>query len=105
MTGHFYPIGQTHHHILSFRKNTLLLIYPGPLCKRKSIKKPGLTASICLRRMPERAVDITNPKQEGYIPMKSFDLFNPTEEHAMLRQTIRDFVREQVEPQALEHDR
>ena len=30
---------------------------------------------------------------------------NPTEEHAMLRKMVRDFVREEVEPQALEHDR
>jgi isovaleryl-CoA dehydrogenase len=34
-----------------------------------------------------------------------FDLFNPTPEHALLRDTLRQFVREQVEPQALEHDR
>ena len=36
---------------------------------------------------------------------KDIDLANPTEEHAMLRQMVRDFVREEVEPQALEHDR
>ncbi len=36
---------------------------------------------------------------------QQFDLFNPTSEHALLRQTMRDFVRERVEPQALEHDR
>ena len=34
-----------------------------------------------------------------------FDLFNPTPEHALLRETLRQFVREHVEPQALEHDR
>jgi len=33
------------------------------------------------------------------------DIANPTDEHAMLRQMVRDFVREEVEPQALEHDR
>jgi len=33
------------------------------------------------------------------------DLYDPTEEHAMLRRTLRDFVRDKVEPQALEHDR
>ncbi|RMH40549.1 MAG: isovaleryl-CoA dehydrogenase [Deltaproteobacteria bacterium] len=32
-------------------------------------------------------------------------LTDPTEEHAMLRQTVRDFVRKEVEPQAEEHDR
>lgn len=33
------------------------------------------------------------------------DLYDPTEEHAMLRRTVRDFVRDEVEPQALEYDR
>ena len=37
--------------------------------------------------------------------MSSIDLFHPTPEHSLLRQTVRDFVREQVEPQALAHDR
>lgn len=36
--------------------------------------------------------------------MPAFDLFNPSEEHALLRRTVREFVREQVEPQALAHD-
>jgi isovaleryl-CoA dehydrogenase len=36
---------------------------------------------------------------------RSFDVANPTEEHAMIREMVRDFVREEVEPQALEHDR
>ena len=30
---------------------------------------------------------------------------NPTDEHALLRQTLRDFVRKEVEPQAEAHDR
>jgi len=34
-----------------------------------------------------------------------FDLENPTEEHRMLRQMVRNFVRDVVEPQAEEHDR
>ncbi|MFO0586084.1 MAG: acyl-CoA dehydrogenase family protein [Polyangiaceae bacterium] len=34
-----------------------------------------------------------------------FDLENPTEEHALLRKTIRDFTRAEVEPQADKHDR
>jgi isovaleryl-CoA dehydrogenase len=34
-----------------------------------------------------------------------FDTFNPTEEHAMLRQTVRAFVTSEVEPQAAEYDR
>ena len=36
---------------------------------------------------------------------QSFDLFNPSEEHAMLRQTVRDFVVKEVEPQAAKYDR
>jgi isovaleryl-CoA dehydrogenase len=35
----------------------------------------------------------------------SFDLFNPTPEHGMLRETVRSFVQSEVEPQALEFDR
>lgn len=34
-----------------------------------------------------------------------FDLENPTEEHRMLRQMVRNLVRDVVEPQADEHDR
>lgn len=37
--------------------------------------------------------------------MPTIDLFSPTPEHSLLRQTVRDFAREQVEPQALAHDR
>jgi isovaleryl-CoA dehydrogenase len=36
---------------------------------------------------------------------RDIDLFNPTPEHAMLRQTVRSFVETEVEPQALEYDR
>ena len=36
---------------------------------------------------------------------QDFDLFNPTSEHKMLRETIAEFVRSEVEPQALEYDR
>ncbi len=32
------------------------------------------------------------------------DLFNPTDEHAMLRSMVRDFTRDRVEPQAEEYD-
>ena len=31
-------------------------------------------------------------------------LYNPTDEHAMVRQTVRQLAREVVEPQAMEHD-
>lgn len=36
---------------------------------------------------------------------ESFDLENPTEEHRMLRQMVRDLARDMVEPQAEEHDK
>ncbi len=36
---------------------------------------------------------------------KSFDLCNPTEEHRLLREMVRDFVKDEVEPQAMEYDR
>ena len=36
---------------------------------------------------------------------RSFDLFNPTPEHKMIRETVRSFVESEVEPQALEYDR
>ena len=36
---------------------------------------------------------------------KTINLFNPTEEHRLLRSTIRDFVQNEVEPQAIEYDR
>ena len=39
------------------------------------------------------------------IDWQSVDLANPTEEHSMLRKMIRDFVLEEVEPQALEYDK
>jgi isovaleryl-CoA dehydrogenase len=38
-------------------------------------------------------------------PLAAIDLYNPSEEHKMLRETLRAFVRAEVEPQALEHDR
>ena len=33
------------------------------------------------------------------------DIGNPSEEHAMLREMVRDWTKEHVEPQALLHDR
>ncbi len=36
---------------------------------------------------------------------KDFDLFNPTPEHGMLRETVKAFTDAEVEPQAHEHDR
>lgn len=36
---------------------------------------------------------------------QTYDLYNPTEEHRMLREMVREFVRGEVEPQAAEYDR
>ena len=36
---------------------------------------------------------------------RDMDIANPTEEHSMLREMVRNFVRDTVEPQALENDR
>ena len=44
--------------------------------------------------MPDALTDLT-----------SFDLFNPTEEHKLLREMVHDFVQEEVEPQAEEYNR
>jgi isovaleryl-CoA dehydrogenase len=40
-----------------------------------------------------------------WVMTAGFDIANPTEEHRMLRDMVRNFVLEEVEPQALEHDR
>lgn len=37
--------------------------------------------------------------------MQKFDLFNPTDEHKMLRESVRAFVQSEVEPQAHQYDR
>ena len=37
--------------------------------------------------------------------VRNFDLFNPGEEHKMLRESVRQFVETEVEPQAHEHDK
>jgi len=37
--------------------------------------------------------------------LSAFDLYNPTEEHEMLRRMVREFVANEVEPQAAENDR
>ena len=40
-----------------------------------------------------------------WVMTAGFDIANPTEEHRMLRDMVRNFVLEEVEPQAHEHDR
>lgn len=44
-------------------------------------------------------------KEVRCMDYKSYDLFNPTEEHKMLREMVRDFVQAEVEPQAHEYDK
>ncbi|MGE0615613.1 MAG: acyl-CoA dehydrogenase family protein [Bacteriovoracia bacterium] len=39
------------------------------------------------------------------VRLHSFDLFNPTEEYRMLRETARGFVQNEIEPQAMKFDR
>ncbi len=39
------------------------------------------------------------------VDLQNFDLLNPTEEHKMLRETVRQFVETEVEPQAHESDK
>lgn len=39
------------------------------------------------------------------VHLQTFDLYNPTPEHAMLRETVRSFVKSEVEPQAHEYDK
>ena len=36
---------------------------------------------------------------------RTLDIANPTDEHSMLREMVRGFVSEEVEPQALEFNR
>ena len=49
--------------------------------------------------------DVLSTGPEAMDDWRTFDIANPTEEHAMIREMVRDFVREEVEPQALAHDR
>lgn len=48
---------------------------------------------------------MSNATNAGTSELANFDLFNPTDEHRMLRRTLREFVEREVEPQALENDR
>lgn len=43
--------------------------------------------------------------QKSHESWKDFDLFNPTETHSLLRQTLVDFVAKEVEPQAHEYNK
>jgi isovaleryl-CoA dehydrogenase len=51
-----------------------------------------------------------NHRHKRQVPMsdfnwKEFDLYNPTSEHSMLRETVANFTKEEIEPQAHEFDK
>jgi isovaleryl-CoA dehydrogenase len=56
------------------------------------------------RRARDRARNLVEPVM-AELNLSGFDLYNPTDEHKMLRDTVRALVKDEVEPQALEHDR
>ena len=41
----------------------------------------------------------------SFTPTVGDGLLTPTDEHRLLRQTVRDFARKEIEPQAEAHDR
>ena len=55
-----------------------------------------------LLRITHTKAALSETMGEGW---RELDIANPTEEHAMLREMVRSFVCDEVEPQALEHDR
>jgi len=55
-----------------------------------------------LLRITHTKAALSESMGEGW---RELDIANPTEEHAMLREMVRSFVGDEVEPQALEHDR
>lgn len=44
-------------------------------------------------------------RSDRTVSLHDFDLFNPTDEHRMLRETVAEFVATEVEPQAAEYNR
>lgn len=49
--------------------------------------------------------DADEPRPDDPSAWRRFDLFAPTDEHALLHETLQKFVANEVEPQAAEHDR
>mmetsp|Transcript_22094 Transcript_22094/g.50950 ORF Transcript_22094/g.50950 Transcript_22094/m.50950 type:complete len:433 (-) Transcript_22094:335-1633(-) len=68
-----------------------------PFLTRRAAPSVLRTAS---RTMSAAAVDL-----DAAADIASMDLFNPTEEHAMLRETVRSFSDSEIRPQALEYNR
>lgn len=62
----------------------------------------GNTLGRCSRLLSTSTTTPTFLEKED---LAAFNLFNPTEEHAHLRQMLRTFVMNEVEPQALEFNR
>lgn len=76
-----------------------------------------MTARLTLRSLC-RATAASGPKPRGFASMPAtmssdddvaegqrFDIFNPTPEHAQLREMVRAFAENEVSPQALAHNR
>merc|ERR1711934_587606 len=65
----------------------------GGATKMRAVTRISRAGGVSLRRIASRAF------------CSAGDMFNPTEEHKMLRSMVRQFAEEQVDPQAMEHDR
>ena len=52
----------------------------------------------------DRTEDTQAQTPDTQASWKTWDLFNPTEEHQMLRRMVWDFSQKELEPQAAEHD-
>jgi len=67
------------------------------LVRPRFLVSPVRSSPACLRHASPARRYCSEPGQ-------SFDLFNPTPEHAALREMVRQFTENEVDPQALEHD-
>ena len=65
----------------------------------------GRTRLLELEPRPTNASYDDRPSTIMSESWRDMDMANPTEEHSMLREMVRNFVRDRVEPQALENDR
>lgn len=72
---------------------------PTMLSRLSFIGRKSVTSSAAIRNAAMRLTTETKSS------VATMDIFNPTEEHAALRQMLRSFVENEVDPQALEHNR
>jgi isovaleryl-CoA dehydrogenase len=74
---------------------------------RKSVVTSSLQNSSMLRTVltPFRSRRMLSSITEAKTDLTAFNLFNPTQEHASLREMLRSFVEAEVDPQALEYNR